>query len=86
VPAAYVAKLTTAATGDYVLGWESGSLDGRDAFAHTGFVDGYTCIAVVDRSGGAAACALSNTESPDIGTDWVTPAMFDALVSVDTAW
>lgn len=86
VPAAYVAKLTAAATGDYVLGWESGSLDGRDAFAHTGIIDGYTCIAVVDRSGGATACALSNTESPDIGTDWVTPAMFDALVSVDTAW
>jgi CubicO group peptidase (beta-lactamase class C family) len=86
VPAAYVAKLTAAATGDYVLGWESGSLDGRDAFAHTGIVDGYTCIAVVDRSGGVAACALSNTESPDGGADWVTPAMFDPLVSVDTAW
>jgi hypothetical protein len=86
VPAAYVTKLTAAATGDYVLGWETGSFAGRDVYAHTGIVSGYTCVGIVDRNGMAAAAALSNTQSPDVGTDWVVPAMVDPLSTVDAAW
>ena len=83
---AYVQKLTAATTGDYVLGWETGNFRGRDAFAHTGIVSGYTCLGIVDRSGHSAAAALSNTESPDAGPDWVAQAMFEPVSTVDAAW
>ena len=86
LPMAYVQKLTAAATGDYVLGWETGNFRGRDAFAHTGIVSGYTCLGIVDRGGHSAAAALSNTESPDAGPDWVAQAMFEPVSTVDAAW
>jgi D-alanyl-D-alanine carboxypeptidase len=86
LPMAYVEKLKAATTGDYVLGWETLTFGGRDVLAHTGIVSGYTCLAIVDRTGQSAAAALTNTQSPDAGPDWVVTAMLEAVSRVDAAW
>lgn len=81
LPAGYVQRLKTLATGDYAVGWIAADVGGRTVLAHNGAIGGFIAEAAVDVSGTSASFVMTNTSDLNTTTtdSWVIPEL-NALV------
>ncbi|MBC8027373.1 MAG: beta-lactamase family protein [Steroidobacteraceae bacterium] len=83
LPADYVRRLGALAPGDYAMGWQGESLEGRPILYHTGHVPGFMCEAVVDQKGTHAVFGFSNTGHMNgDGSSWVLALIDRELAKV----
>jgi CubicO group peptidase (beta-lactamase class C family) len=85
LPAGYVQRLKTLATGDYGLGWIAADVGGRVVLAHNGALNGFIAEAAVDQSGRAASFVMTNTSDLDTATtdSWVIAELNDLVLALE---
>lgn len=82
LPASYVRRLRELADGDYALGWQAQSINGRPSLTHSGADQGFMGIVVLARDGRLAHFALTNTfgANPDEPTSWALDLLYRELL------
>jgi CubicO group peptidase (beta-lactamase class C family) len=85
LPAGYVQRLKSLATGDYAVGWLAVDVGGRVVLAHNGAIDGFIAEAAVDVTGTTASFVMTNTSDLDTATtgSWVVAELNTLVLALE---